>query len=509
MIDQKMSGMTKNKAEGLEVLSPAEMAEADRATIEAGLFTGSQLMEAAGGAVVRAIRERYPLACAFDILCGPGNNGGDGYVVARLLAEAGFDVALYADGPPRSGSDAESAAACCQLTAHPLDRLLPDRDRLVVDALYGAGLARALSGPAEAAAKACRTAGATVVAIDLPSGLSGDSGCAPGSAFEAASTVTFARRKPGHLLAEGPGMCGEVVVADIGIADRTIAALSIRCFENHPRLWRDLFPVPGHDSHKYSRGHALVFSGDATHSGAGRLSAMAAARAGAGAVTVGSPASALAVNAAHLTSIMLVELENAESIGSFVAERKVRSAVIGPAFGVGERCRSFVTALLGAAQDDPMALVLDADAITSFREDPGALFRMIASSRNPVLLTPHSGEFERLFGAAVPAVPSKLERTRRAAALSGAVIIHKGADTVIAGPDGRAAINMNGTPFLATAGSGDVLAGIAAGLLAQRMPAWEAACAAVWLHAEAARRFGPGLIAEDLPAEIPAVLRTL
>ena len=495
------------------LLSPSEMAQADRMAIDAGPFDGPGLMENAGRAVFREILARFPRACHCDVLCGPGNNGGDGYVVARLLAETGLSVAVWREGEPRAGSDAAQATARWTTQTYPLEEFRPRDGAIVVDALFGAGLAKPLAGAGAAAAQACRQAGAIVIAVDLPSGVSGATGRALGPAFEAALTVTFFRPKPGHLLFPGRRLCGELVVADIGIPAAVLEAIRPATFENVPQLWRSVLPQPAFDTHKYARGHAAVFSGGPTHTGAARLCAIAAARVGAGAVTLLSPADALAVNAAHLTSIMLTRVDEPAEAVAFVRDRKVAAAVIGPGFGVGEKLRAIMQALRrGAAGEGGgslAGLVLDADAITSFRDEAEELFA--ASTDGPALvLTPHEGEFGRLFpDLAGNDALSKLDRARAAAKRANAVVVYKGPDTVIAAPDGRAAINTNGTPWLATAGSGDVLAGMIAGLLAQKMPAWEAACAAVWMHAEAAGRFGPGLIAEDLPAQLPHVLREL
>lgn len=486
------------------LLTPAEMAEADRLAAESGPHDGYGLMRNAGAAILRALLARFPQAEGFDVLCGPGNNGGDGYEVARLLAEAGTPVTLWTDAAPRPGSDAERAAALCPLGPRPLAAFAPAPGRVVVDALYGAGLARALDGAAADAAQACNAAGARVVAVDLPSGLSGDSGKPLGAALEAELTVTFFRLKPGHLLEPGRSLCGTLVLADIGIPDSVLEAIRPGTFVNTPALWGAALPRPRRDQHKYSRGHVAVFSGGASSTGAARLSAMAAARAGAGAVTVLSPASALLVNAAHLTSIMLRKVDTPEDFCQAAAARRPEAVVLGPGFGLDRPLRAMALAAL--AGEGPGTLVLDADGLTAFRDEPDALFAAIAASAFDVVLTPHEGEFSRLFP---DLAGSKLERARQAARRAGAVVVLKGPDTVIAAPDGRAAINANGSPFLATAGSGDMLAGLVAGLGAQAMPAWEAACAAVWLHAEAATRFGPGLVAEDLPGLIPAVLREL
>ncbi|MBZ9677054.1 NAD(P)H-hydrate dehydratase [Mesorhizobium sp. ES1-1] len=505
-----------------ELLSPAEMSEADRLTIESGPADGISLMHRAGAAVAAVVLERYPAARRVHVLCGPGNNGGDGYVVARLLAESGVDTVVWAQGAPRPGSDAALASAECPVEPRPLSELDPEEGSMVVDALYGAGLSKALSGDTARAVDIVTSRRLPVVAIDLPSGVSGGSGeVLGGKALLAAVTVTFARKKPGHLLLPGRERCGEVVLADIGISDGIIASLRPRTYENTPALWLQDFPVPAVDAHKYKRGHAGVFSGGPSSTGAARLSALAAARSGAGAVTVLSPANAMQVNAAQLTSIMLHKIDDAADLRGFVEQRRPSAFVLGPGFGVGERARAFALALLasgrppgnpgaiGRAQID--GLVFDADAITSFREKPDVLFDASRNADAPALvMTPHEGEFARLFpDLAEDAASSKLDKARMAATRANAVIVYKGADTVIAYPDGRAAINANGPPWLATAGSGDVLSGITAGLLAQGMPAFEAACAAVWIHAEAGSRFGAGLIAEDLPLAMVPVLNEL
>jgi len=487
-----------------ELLLPEEMARADRIAAAYHGRGSFELMLRAGSAVTGHLLRARAGTIAFDVLCGPGNNGGDGYVVAAQLAEAGARVRLWREGAPKAGSDAAQAAAMWTGEASPLSEFRPRAGHIVVDALYGAGLSRGLEGAAAGAAEACSAQGARVVAIDLPSGISGASGQHAGPAFRAELTITFFRRKPGHLLLPGRTLCGEIAVADIGIPEAVIAEIAPTAFENLPEVWHADLPVPSIDAHKYQRGHVAVFSGGPSSTGAARLSAAGAARAGAGALTVLSPSSAMLVNATHLTSSMLARADNADEALQFIRERRVASVVLGPGFGVGELARDMVLAVL--AHKD-VALVLDADGITSFRDQPQNLFDAAARSGSPLVITPHEGEFVRLFpDLAGDTGLSKLDRARHAAKRTDAVIVYKGPDTVIAAPDGRAAINTNGVPWLATAGSGDVLAGIIAGLLAQRMPAWQAACAAVWIHGEAGRRFGPGLIAEDLPGLLPEIL---
>ncbi|RUM97866.1 NAD(P)H-hydrate dehydratase [Pseudaminobacter arsenicus] len=491
-----------------EILTPAEMALVDRAAIEGGPLSGIDLMHNAGHAVAALILERFSGAAKVDVLCGPGNNGGDGYVVAGLLSDAGMNVALYAQGRPRVGSDAAIAARECPIQPQPLADYEPEAGSVIVDALFGAGLSKPLSHELCRIAEA--TSSRTVVAVDLPSGVSGETGVILGAAFRAAITVTFTRKKPGHLLLPGRDFCGEVVVADIGIGDRTVAAIGSACVENTPAAWIGHFPAPNINSYKYSRGHVGVFSGGPAATGAARLAAMGAARIGAGAVTLLSPSASTAINAAHLTSIILREADTLEEVLAFLEARRPHSLVYGPGLGAEADAGDFLLAMLAKAGGLP-SLVLDADGLSTFAGRPELLFDALHRDGAPAtVLSPHEGEFRRLFpDIAGESQISKLEKARAAAKRSGAVIIYKGPDTVIAAPSGYAAINGNGTPLLATAGSGDVLSGICAGLLAQGMPPFEAACAAVWAHADAALRFGPGLIAEDLPLALLPTIREL
>lgn len=497
----------------LELLTPAEMAQADRLAIDIGPCDSWGLMQSAGAAVAAEILARFPGTQRVHVLAGPGNNGGDGFVIAERLREAGVDVRLHCDAPPANG-EAGRAREGWGPTMAPLDACRPDPADLVVDALFGAGLARAVTGASAEAIQRANASGAVIVAVDLPSGVSGHTGRPLGTAIRADLTVTFFRLKPGHLLEPGRSLCGEMVLADIGVPAAVLDEIKPRAVQNEPRLWLSHFPRPGRETHKYARGHVGVFSGGPSATGAARLSALAAARAGAGAVTVLSPASALLVNAMHLTSIMLRRCDTSPEAMALVRERRMAAAVIGPGFGVGGRCADFVRVLADLSGEGVLRLVLDADALSSFEDNPPALFealeRSTAAGEPVAVLTPHEGEFRRLFPEiAADELLSKLDRAREAARQSRAVIVLKGPDTVIADPSGRAAINVNGTPYLATAGSGDVMAGIVAGLLAQGMPAFEAACAAVWLHAAAGSRFGPGLIAEDLPGGLPTVLALL
>lgn len=489
------------------LLTTAEMRSADALTIAAGT-PGYELMRRAGAAVADIGREMVAPGGRVLVLCGPGNNGGDGFVAARLLRnqELDVEVALFGESEALTG-DAGLAFADWGGPAGDAGTADPQRADVIIDALFGAGLSRDLDGDARRIVERINDGHRRVLAVDVPSGLDGDTGQVRGVAVRATRTVTFARRKPGHLLFPGRALCGPVTVADIGITDETITAVAGATFANGPELWRGAFPQPSSDGHKYDRGHALVLSGGPMHTGAARLAAKAALRAGAGLVTVATGEFAIPIHAAHLTAIMLRQCNGAADLDAILQDRRFNAVALGPALGVSAATRDAVAVALRSGR----AVVLDADALTSFE---GTATNLAGEGRErpawPVL-TPHDGEFARLFGGQPEIIdaPSKLQRAGCGAALVDGVLVLKGSDTVIAAPDGRAAINENGTPYLATAGSGDVLTGIIAGLLAQGMPPFEAACAGVWLHAEAGRRFGPGLIAEDLPEALPGVLRFL
>jgi hydroxyethylthiazole kinase-like uncharacterized protein yjeF len=492
----------------IEILSNDEMSQADRLAIDGGI-AGIDLMEKAGKAVAEAAASWRRTGSRVVVVAGPGNNGGDGFVAARLLAERGYDVQAHLVGDPaRLKGDAALAAKKWNgpvTAARPGELTGAD---IIIDALFGAGLDRPVDGLPRAMIESMNAQSAPIVAVDLPSGINGTSGAVMGVAVNAAQTVTFFRKKPGHLLVPGRLHCGAIAVADIGIPAAVLARIAPQTFENLPALWRQKFPVPQHQGHKYDRGHAVVVSGPSWSTGAARLAARGALRAGAGLVTIATPREALAINAAASLAVMVRAVDGAAELAAFLADRRLNALAIGPGVGVGETTCELVLAALGGDR----AVVLDADAMTSFAKEPRRLADTLQARRERVtILTPHEGEFSRYFGAldAKTQVGSKLVRARLAAAITGATIVLKGPDTVVATPDGRASIAANAPAFLATAGAGDVLTGIAAGLLAQNMPAFEAASAAVWLHGEAANVFGPGLISEDLPEMLPRVYRAL
>lgn len=481
----------------VELLSVAEMAAADQAAMRLGV-PGIDLMEQAGSAVADAVRLNYPHGPVL-VLCGPGNNGGDGFVAARLLQAAGWPVQLVLLGS-RAELIGDAAVHAGRWTGDvdAADAADFDAATVIIDALFGAGLSKPVAGEAARLIAAANDSGRPIVAVDLPSGLRGDDGQPLGEVIRADRTVTFFRLKPAHLLLPGRRLCGSVALADIGIPSRVLTEIAPRTWRNGPDLWRRLLPRPQLDAHKYARGHALIRAG--AQPGAVQLAGHAALRVGAGLVTLAVPA-AQALQALVPNALMTEEAEGHSGWVHALRDVRRNAVLLGPGAGVSDATAMAVLTALRRGS----STVLDADALTSFRYRPTALFEAISG---PTLLTPHDGEFGRLFPD-LAKLPGKLERARQAARRAGATILLKGADSVIAAPDGRAVINDNAPPDLATAGSGDVLAGICLGLLAQGMPVFEAGCAAVWLHGAAAQEIGSGLIADDLPPALRPVLRRL
>ena len=518
----------------------------EKAAIDSGAVTGLELMERAGRGVVEAILAEWPeLARGAGaggpsaprtprghlhqgeegilravVLCGPGNNGGDGFVVARLLKDRGWEVEVFLYGDPDKlppDAKANYARWCGMGEVRPFaqaPRFSHEAD-LYVDALFGTGLTRPLAGAVFdwAADRTCdHDLQSRTVAVDIPSGLCSDSGRELARGAEtvlAGLTVTFHSRKLGHVLKWGPYKCGKVVVKDIGLPrePKDAARLVEGPFGCRSLGKADL-------AHKYTHGHALILSGAPGHGGAARLAARGALRIGAGLVTVGCPPEALAENAARLDAVMLRPVHDAEALGHILKDARMGALGLGPGLGLGEREAGLVAAALAAGR----ATVLDADALTLIAREK-ALF---AALHEGCVLTPHGGEFARLFpdlaerleaSASEGPAFSKVDAAREAAARAGCVVLFKGPDTVIAAPNGRCAVNAavyeRAAPWLATAGAGDVLAGFIVGLMARGFSPFDAAATAAWLHVECARDFGPGLIAEDLPEALPGVFRNL
>ena len=480
-------------ATSTELLSVAEMARADALAVEAGI-PSLDLMEAAGRAIVDAIAAQWT-PCKVAILCGPGNNGGDGFVVARLLGQKGWPVRVGLLGNTLKG-DAKVNADRWNGSIEPLSLDLLKDAGLIVDALFGAGLARPLDGVARDVVEAINVRKLPCVAVDVPSGVFGDTGEILGTAPCCELTVTFFRKKPGHLLSPGRYVCGRLVLADIGIPSSVLAVIQPKIFENTPSLWSHELRKPGADSHKYTRGHALIVGG-VEMTGAARLAARAARRVGAGMVTIAAPASAVPIYLAGDPGQLVIKLDDSTDVEALMGEKKRSAILVGPGNGSSMATqRHTIEALRSRAP-----CVIDADALTVFRDSPNDLFSWV---RGPCVMTPHDGEFARLFETD----GDRIMRTRRAAEASGAVVLLKGASTIISAPDGRVAINI-ATPWLATAGTGDVLAGLIVGLLAQGVTPFEAAGLGAWLHSKAGESIGPGLIAEDISEQLPGILADL
>ena len=490
----------------LEILSVAEMYAADKAAAALGR-AGSMLMEAAGAAVAREICRSWSPRRTL-IACGPGNNGGDGYVVARHLFERGWPVRVVSTVPLATlrGDAAWAASTWTSIGGH-VEALQPDVPvdiELIVDALFGAGLSRGIDGTISEFIAAVRRSQAPVVAVDIPSGIAGDTGQIlptadrkAGCALAAALTVTFFRPKPAHFLFPGKNLCGRTVVADIGIPDAVLSAIAPRASINRPGLWQ--LPEPNWSTHKYHRGHVVVIGG--ADVGAARLAARAARRAGAGLLTLAVPSGAVATCSADSPGAFVKPLDSSDDAERILKDPRRNAVVIGPGLGVGPVTADRVLQVLATDK----SVVLDADGLTSFAGKPDLLFSATRERRSPTVFTPHDGEFARLFALD----GGKIDRARAAADRSGAVVVLKGADSVVAAPDGRVAMTDHSSPWLSTGGSGDVLAGFTGALLGQGMTGFEAAAAAVWLHNACAKFRGPGLIAEDLPDAVAEAVRGL
>jgi len=487
-----------------ELITPAEMSRADRLTIESGI-SGIGLMETAGRQIVKVIQKSFPQAGHVLCVCGTGNNGGDGLVVARLLRESGLHADVFIAGDmSRIHGDAKLALE--KLDSAMLKPELPEIENydLVLDALLGAGLDRDVEGELADIIKQINASGKLVVSADLPSGIDGKSGAVRGVAVQATASVTFFCQKPGHVLVPGRFHCGDLHLVQIGIKPSTLQKIQVDAVLNSKGLWHEHYPKPLLDGHKYNHGHTLVISGHLTNTGASRLTAAAALRVGSGLVTLASPKDALIVNASHLTSIMLSEANSPQDISNILRDKRFNCVALGPGLSPDEETCELVEAVLN---EDRMT-VLDAGALSCFEMDAERLFAAIRKKQTATVLTPHEGEFARLFPYESCA-PSKIERARNAAKLSGAVVVLKGPDTVVATPEGQVSVSNNAPPWLATAGSGDVLSGIIAGLLSQDMPTFYAASAGVWMHGEAAKNLGPGMISSDMDYGLKLVVKSM
>lgn len=482
-----------------EILTPAEMKKADAATIAAGT-TGIQLMTQAGNAVAQAIKERVE-PCSVLVLCGPGNNGGDGFIVAAKLKADGWNVRVACPLKKTAlKGDAALAAKEWDGEIESLNSNLGLKDAaLIVDAVYGASFAGALDPELVTLFDKIRTRKLLVAAIDVPSGMDAASGTIAPGTLKANFTVTFCRKKIAHMLMPSKAHCGKLVVVLIGITDQTVADLKSNVFENDSALWLKSFPLPSAESHKYSRGHAVIFGG-AQRTGAACLAAYAAQRAGAGLVSITSQPKTVATYAQYRASVMVDEWTTLDNLKNILRDERRNALCIGPGAGMTDDMKEIMQAVLSFDK----CAVIDADVFSAFKETPKDLFAKLSPNKH--VLTPHEGEFARVFAGIEG---NKLERARKAAKLANAIVVLKGPDTVIAAPDGTASINSNAPATLATAGSGDVLAGLITGLMAQGMPPFMAAAAGVWLQGETAQIFGLGLTAEDIIHHLPQSLNRL
>ncbi len=477
------------------------MREADRLTINAGIDSYS-LMQNAGRAVAEEITEYLDNRKAL-VLCGPGNNGGDGFVIARILSESGWRVRLACFKTiSELGEDALRAAHEWKGEILPFDNIEIDENEVIVDAVFGTGFRGTLPAPAANLFSRLRKARPVVIAVDIPSGVNGNTGQADENTLNASMTVTFFRKKLGQVLMPGMAYCGPIAVHDIGIQTSVLTETGVAAYENHPMLWRNKVRRKSYFDNKYTLGHLIVLGGpDMT--GAALLAAHSAMRIRTGICTIVGPGNTADVYRSYLPGLIFESYETLDSFSSHLQDDRRNAAILGPGAGRKDKEGLRKAVLDCLAMGENKSLVLDADALNVFQGQREEFFELL---HKKCVLTPHEGEFERLFDDLEGIKPI---RAIEAAALCGAVIVFKGADTIIATPDGKCIVNTNGPPLLATAGSGDVLAGMIAGLMAQGVPAFEASCASAWIQGEAAYSFGPGLIASDLPDLIPAVLREL
>ena len=494
------------------------MRSADQQTIQGGI-TGFALLSAAGKQVFDVVQ---PLLSSDDrvlVACGGGNNGGDGLIVAKHLLDAGYDVAVALLG---SSSDLQGDARIAfDLLDHPISTLtdeLAGRYSVIIDAILGIGIDRPVSGELAGWIHSANASSALIISVDIPTGIRGDCGSVMGVCINAQHTVTFFCKKPAHVLYPGRHYCGQVHLRQIGINASVLQDLQASVYENAISLWHAAIPQLTWSSHKYTRGHVVVASGDKLSTGAARLAARAALRSGAGLVTLAVPLLAVDVVANQITCEMIRSIDSGEELAQMLSDERITSVVLGPGMGVGQRTRQMVKTAINSTA----SVILDADALTSFENHQDELFQCIAQGTGQVVMTPHAGEFKRLFAGAIsstlpqhasltrePPKNDKIQLTKAAAKISGATVVMKGPDTVIANPSGQCVVNTNAPPWLATAGSGDVLAGTIAGWVAQGVGDMDAACIACWMHAEAAIAIGPGLIASDLVEQYPFIHQRL
>jgi len=483
----------------LELMTAEQMKKADLKAIADGI-PAIELIDTAARGLAKIIEDNFPPAPIL-FLNGPGNNGADGFIAADYLKKAGWDVRCACTVKRAElKNDAKVSVERWQGDIEPLNSNLGLKNAaIVVDCIYGTGYSGVLPPEIVTLFDKIRMRKLQVVAADVPSGMNATTGITSPGALKPDVTVAFCRKKIAHVIMPSKEFCGKVRVADVQIPDATIAASGGTVFENDPALWLKDFPIPGPNTHKFERGHVVVYGGS-EKTGAARLGAAAAQRAGAGLVSIATRPDAKQIYEMFRASIMTDSWTTAEEFRALLRDERKNAVLIGPGAGADDALRDAVRATL----DFNKAAVLDADVFTAFKDNAKELFTRLSPDRH--VLTPHEGEFERLFGTLDG---NKLERAVKAAKLSNAVIVLKGSDTIIAAPDGTAVINTNAPSTLATAGSGDVLAGLITGLMAQGMKPFMAAAAGVWLHSETARNLGLGMASEDIITYTPQTLNRL
>jgi len=482
------------------ILTNEEMAEADQMTIASGV-PSIELMENAGKAVFNNIPIKN--IDRVLLLIGPGNNGGDGFVVARLLIEIGISVDIFFYNNGKISND-------CKINKDKIDSqsfISEIRNyssySYVIDALFGTGFTRKIPSQLEKIFSIVKKNKIPVYAIDIPSGINGNSSIVNGDCLECVKTITFFNKKKCHYLYPGKNFCGEVIVEDIGIKTDVFKEMMPKIRNNNPELWIKEFPFPSSFDHKYSRGLLIINCGPIYKTGAARLAGRSAMRVGAGAVKLICDDEAAKVLEPQISVELISVVKEKNEIQQIFKDRKVSSILVGPGNGVNDETKSRTLLALAFVKH----VVIDADAITCFEKNPKELF---VDTYPHTILTPHEGEFRRLFGDEIASIEDKVVKTVEASKLAGSIVVLKGADTIIANPEGQAVINSSEAPYLATAGSGDVLAGIIASLVGDnKMSAFNAACAGTWIHSKLGELIGAGLIAEDLIDNIPLIIKKL
>ena len=506
----------------MELFTITEMQMADRLAIEAGI-SGVFLMEQAGICVTSHFERISDGPCRITILAGPGNNGGDAFVVARLLKQRAYKIDMFEFcAKNRQEGGVQSDAKFMKEKwleiggqIHSLSNISDIREKLdqsdmLIDGLFGAGLNRDIEEPLLSVIDEINRSNLEVLAIDIPSGVNGDTGQIMGTAIKASQTCSFHRPKQGHYLYPGRDMCGELNIENIGIPARVNNQILSKQHINTPDLWRDSLNRRAINSHKYHQGSVLVASGDQTMQGASVLSSNAAVEVGAGLVTMTVAKKEPQPHPKSYAAIMLASLpegEEGKGLDTLISSKKITASLIGPGSMPSVKTQERALALLKTSK----GVVLDAGALTAFK---GQQELLSAGIKNrdvlvpSVVLTPHEGEFKALFPDLN--VKNKIEAAREAAKRMSAVIVLKGADTVIASPDERVIVNANAPATLASAGTGDVLAGIIVGLIANiATPLFEAAAAAVYIHGECANKISTELVADELIDHIADVKQDL